>query len=124
MVKTTLQVKKASILILSILIALPCFSVNAQLYKWIDANGEFHVSDRPPLDPEKVKLKNKKPTKIKKIVKKKPQKEVIAWRCKELEEQYENAVNKAMRYSTDKSLAATMRSDAESYKNALEQICN
>jgi hypothetical protein len=117
-------VNKASILILSILIALPSFSVNAQLYKWIDANGEFHVSDRPPLDPEKVKSKNKKPAKIKKIVKKKPKKEVIAWRCKELEEQYENAVNKAMRYSTDKSLAATMRSDAESYKNALEQICN
>ena len=113
------------ILILSLFIALPCFSANAQLYKWTDANGEFHVSDRPPLDPEKVKLKNKKPAKIKKkAVQQKPKREVIAWRCKELEDQYETAVNKAMRYATDKSLAATMRSDAENYKRALEQICN
>ena len=112
------------ILILSILIALPCFSANAQLYKWTDANGEFHVSDRPPLDPEKVTLKNKKPSKTKKKVQQKPKREVIAWRCKELEDQYETAVNKAMRYATDKSLAATMRSDAENYKRALEQICN
>jgi len=113
------------ILILTIFVALPCFSVNAQLYKWTDSNGEFHISDRPPLDPEKVKLKNKKAVKNKKkVVKKKPKREVIAWRCKELEDQYENAVNKAMRFSTDKSLAASMRSDAENYKRALEQICN
>lgn len=96
--------------------------VNAKLYKWTDDNGELHISDRPPLDYSKAKIKGKKK---KQAAKKstKPDKKIIAWRCKELEDQYESAMNKAMRFATDKSLAASMKSEAENYKNAMEQIC-
>ena len=110
-------------LIILILLMSVSIMANAKLYQWTDANGKFHVSDRPPLDPQKVELKNKKKKK-KKVDRKKANKEVIAWRCKELEEQYENALNKAMRYATDKSLAASMKSDAENYKKALDKICS
>jgi len=107
-----------------VVISFASFNVNAELFKWTDKEGKFHISDRPPLDPNKVKMENKKS--IKRAIKKqqkKPDKTVIAWRCKELEDQYDVAMNKAIRFSTNKNLAATMKADAENYKLALDQIC-
>jgi len=104
-----------------------CFvstSVNAELFKWTDKNGEFHISDRPPLDPNEVKMKNRKHAKKRTVTKqKKIDKTVVAWRCKELEDQYATAKNKAERFSMNKNLAAAMQSDAENYRLALEKIC-
>ena len=112
----------------TILILLASFvstSATAQIYKWTGKNGGFHISDRPPLDPNQVKLKNSQ--RVKPIAgerRKKPNKKMFAWRCKELEEQYENAMDKAIRFSTNKNLAATMKLDVENYKLALNQICD
>jgi len=111
-------------IILLILVSFVTTNAYAKLYRWTDKNGEFHVSDRPPLNPNKVKLKNSQ--RVKPIVKKrkKTDAKMLAWRCKELEKQYETALNKAIRFSTNKNLAASMKSDAENYELALKQICN
>lgn len=103
------------------------FSINAELFKWTDKNGDYHISDRPPIDLTGAIMKNKNRNRhVTKSVtkkKKKPNKAMFAWRCKELENQYDAAINKALRFSTNKTLAASMKSDAENYKLALEQIC-
>ncbi len=111
--------------ILLLLVSLASSNANAQLYMWTNKDGEFYISDRPPLNPNQVKLKNSKrvePTAKEK--RKKPDKKIFAWRCKELKEQYAHAMGKAIRFSTNKNLAATMKLDAENYKLALTQICH
>lgn len=111
--------------ILLLFVSFASSNANAQLYMWTNKDGEFYISDRPPLNPNQVKLKNSKRVKpTAKEKRKKPDKKMFAWRCKELEEQYENAMSKAIRFSTNKNLAASMKLDVENHKLALNQICN
>lgn len=112
------------------------------VYTWTDASGKLMFSDRPPLEPEKVKIKGdedaskkadekgddtraalaREEAKKRKI--KEVNKNASAWRCQELKDQYEKTLAELDKPEVKRSTKAVMlKTDADNYKTTIDRMC-